>query len=328
MHKERLSLHEEERGCGPKCVPGAHSLMPKLACSSRPDKGISSSENLATRNHLLLESREFSREEKVGDQCGHDHSHLPQGHEEHCSALACTLDHPCDVEECKSSPRGFPLNESAWRDAGFTNLEINSPHEINDFADVELVQEPTNEVSSPHGLAVLSSLSLQIIAAKPQACGPLELAFSPCTRVCCGSKLQPSLPNSAGIIDLDSLQGTNKMAISTTPPITEDITKTNGLDTPANLLLKALPLILKAVTTSEPSVAHKLPCEALPETSPSTALKTPEQNLMKQFEKEVTEEVPKKITPRQPVLKNSASDTDLPTLNSIRHPHPLDKPTP
>jgi hypothetical protein len=118
------------------------------------------------------------------------------------------------------------------------------------------------------------------------------------------------------------------MAISTTPPITEDITKTNGLDTPANLLLKALLLILKVVTTSEPYVTHKLPCKALPETSPSTALKTPEQNLMNQFEKEVTEEVPKKITQRQPVLKNSASDTDLPILNSIRHPHPLDKPTP
>jgi hypothetical protein len=272
----------------------------------------------------LAHRGEFSKGEKVGDHCGHDHSHLPQGHEEHCSALACTIEHPCDVEECKSSPRGFPLNECAWRDAGVTNLDINSPHEINDFADVELVQEPTNEVSSPHGLALLSSLSLQVNAAKPQAYGPLDLPFSPCTRVCCGSKLQPSLPNSAGIIDLDSHQGTNKMAISTTPPITEDVTKNNGLGTPANLLPKVLPLILKAVTTREPPVAaDELPSEAVPETSPSTTLKTPEQNFIKQFDKE---EVPKKITPGQPALKNSASDTDLPALDP--HPHPLDKPTP
>ena len=310
LHKKRSSLHGGDSD--PKCVSGVHSLMPMLACSSRPDKGISSSDDVATRNYLL-ESSEFSKEEKLLGKCGHSHlstdSHLPQDHDEH--GRACKIEHLCDAEECIKSPRGFPLNESAWRDAGFTNLDINNPHEIQDSADVE-VQEPTTEVTSPHGLAVLSSL--EMFAAKPQM---FDLAISPFTRVCYGSKLQPSLPNSAGIIDLDFLEVTNKVTKSPAPPITEDITESNGMDTPANLVFKKLPPNLKAVTTSDSP-------ESLPEKSPSTTLSTPEQNLIKQFEKEITEEF-KKITPRQPVLKLSASDTNLPTLNSIRHPHPLNK---
>lgn len=317
VDKERLiSLHEVgEEGCGPKCVPaGAHTLrMPKLACSSQ---AISSSpEGLATRD--LKSNKEFSKEDNFQDTCGHDHEY-PLLDDHSVPVLSkrqtCKMDHhPCDVDEGKRSPRGFPLNESAWRDAGFTNLDINSPHEKDSV--LEPHEPNPSEVTSPNGLAVLSSL--EMFAAKPQQAGGLELEPTPCTRVCCGSKMELSLPNSAGNIDT-----VNELATTPIIPLTAELDfskKRNDMDSSASQarMLAALLPNLKAVNITSESHDTK-PSE----TSPSTALSTPDQNLIMQLEKEDIEELPKKNTPRHPVLKHSASDTDLPTLNSIRHPHP------
>lgn len=285
----------EEGGCGPKCMSvGPHiTRMPKLACSSRPDKAAIT-EKPQSR---LLKSN--SEEECCGqeDLCSVDQYPLPDVRCVQVLSSSNKLEHhhPPGVDEGKRSPRGFPRNESAWRDAGFTNLDINekgSTYEPNNPSEVDI---------APNGLAVLSSL--EIFAMKLQAAESHDLRpLVPHAREsCCGSKLEPtSWPISTGkTIDLSPVED-----IAIVTPIIE-LDRCNDID-----------------AASGEQVDTK-PVASLCETAPSTTtLNSSDKNLIMELEKEDTEDGPKKNTPRHLSLKHSASDTDLPTLNSIRHPHP------
>lgn len=301
---EQRSSSVEEGGCGPKCMSaGPHiTRMPKLACSSRPDKAA-----ITETPHIRL-PKSNSEEEccRQEDLCSIEQYPLP---DVRCVKVFPSYDklehhHPPGGDEGRRSPRGFPLNESAWRDAGFTNLDINeksSTYEPNN---------PTEVNIAPNGLAVLSSLeifAMKLQAAESHDLRPLVLHAR---ESCCGSKLAPI--STGKTIDLTPVED-----IAIVTPILE-LDRGNDIDVASG------EQVLQAINTSAPPEVETKPLASLCETAPSSlaTLNSSDKNLIEELEKEDSEDGPKKNTPRHLSLKHSASDTDLPTLNSIRHPHP------
>ncbi|XP_073390566.1 uncharacterized protein [Physcomitrium patens] len=355
---ERVGREEHHKG-EDECA-GSKSIFVDKKLTMPKQENSSQSVNRFSNEELLIKIDEVSKgERKFRDKCNYDlpsidsshshedmqHEHLPIQETQFEQQLRKT-EHPALAEDQRDSSACKKLfHETSWVGICSKNLSIETPQKQQ-----EETHDPTSEVTSPCGLAVFSSLD--IFAGKAQIDG-LILESNLCAKAYNGPKVHSSRPNSARKNVHDSLKKTNSAMVVPTPfPASKDITKeTNAGNDYSEMLvcLEAFKIPIQTdietnyracdptdTSNNKLSAVFKPSHEAsngvqslMPESSPSKTGSVLRIRVSDQSERvSVTEGKLLNKNSRLPVLKHSVSDRTLSTIDTVGHPHSLDKPDP